>query len=74
MVEQYSAHYAIGIVNNLHAYIVVYLNRLIHGLLSVSRKFTKILENNKLELAGTVNLITFQVMDLLRCKCSSGEK
>ena len=28
-------------VHNLHSYIITYLNRLIHGLLSVAQKFSK---------------------------------
>ena len=39
--EGIAAKYSIDIVNNLHSYIITYLNRLIHGLLSVAQKFSK---------------------------------
>jgi hypothetical protein len=37
--ERISAQLSIDIVNNLHSYIISYLNRLIHGLLKVFKKF-----------------------------------
>lgn len=74
MYERISAKYSIDIVNNLHSYIITYLNRLIHGLLTVAIKFSKLPSVSHIEWPSNINLITFQVMDLLRCKCSSGEK
>lgn len=38
-IEKASGVFAVSIVNNLHSYIILYLNRLIHGLLKVSKKF-----------------------------------
>ena len=39
--ERIASQFSIDIDNNLHSYIITYLNRLIHGLLSVAQKFSK---------------------------------
>jgi hypothetical protein len=39
--EFIASQYSIGLVNNLNSYILTYLNRLIHGLLTVSLKLSK---------------------------------
>ena len=39
--ELMAAKYSLDIVNNLHSYTLKYLNRLIHGLLTVTAKLTK---------------------------------
>jgi len=70
--ERMAASYSIGIVNNLHCYIITYLNRLIHGLLTVANRFSQLPEVSHLELPARINLITFQIFDMIRCKCSSG--
>jgi hypothetical protein len=72
--ERIAACYSVGIVNNLHAYILAYLNRLIHGLLAVGQRFAKLPQVSQCDWSSSVNLVTFQVSDLLRCRCSSGEK
>jgi hypothetical protein len=72
--EKISANYSIDIVNNLHSYIVSYLNRLIHGLLTVAAKFSQLPEVSHMDLPSKVNLITFQIFDMIRCKCDSGER
>ena len=73
--ERISEQFSIGIVNNLHAYIIAYLNRLIHGLLEVARKFEELPVSRNLNMpASSFKIVTFQVMDLIRCKCSSQEK
>jgi len=63
-------------VDNLHHLIVLYLNRLIHGLLSVSKAFMKTLdkESFSVEWPYPPNLISFRIGDLMRCKLSSKEK
>jgi hypothetical protein len=70
--ERIAANYSIDIVNNLHSYIITYLNRLIHGLLTVANKFSQLPEVSHMELPAKVNLITFQIFDMIRCKCDSG--
>jgi hypothetical protein len=40
--ERISAQFSIDIVNNLHSYIIAYLNRLIHGLLAVFKRFQQL--------------------------------
>jgi hypothetical protein len=65
----------------------LYLNRLIHGLLSVSSQWAnKINEESKPVKWKTIiksqskwvgkapNLITFSIGDLIRCKCASKER
>ena len=59
-------------LNSLHSYLIAYLNRLIHGLMNVARRFY-----DRCELSGNSNwpsppnLLTFTVGDLMRCKISS---
>jgi hypothetical protein len=72
--ECIAARYSADLVHNLHAYIIAYLNRLIHGLLTVALKFGKSRSVKASEWSSNLNLVTFQVMDLLRCRCASGEK
>jgi hypothetical protein len=62
-------------VKNLHSYITLYLNRLIHGLLTISKKFydTK-LQRNWDDWQFPPNLMTFKIGDLIRCKISSKER
>lgn len=72
-IEKYeltAAKYSLDIVNNLHAYTIKYLNRLIHGLLTATLKFKQQYHN----LDISFSLITLQIMDLFRCKFTSGEK
>lgn len=70
--EKIAANYSIDIVNNLHSYTISYLNRLLHGLLTVASKFAQLPEVSHMELPAKVNLITFQIFDMVRCKCDSG--
>lgn len=44
--EKVSAKYACKVVKNLHTYIITYLNKLIHGLLKVSKIFFDEYKNN----------------------------
>jgi hypothetical protein len=62
-------------VKNLHSYIILYLNRLIHGLLTVSKEFyEKEVDKSWDGWQSPPNLVTFKIGDLIRCKCSSKEK
>jgi hypothetical protein len=63
------------VVNNLHSYIIAFLNRLIHGLLSAAKRLRD--DNGLAKVSyweSPANLLTFKVGDLMRCKCSSKEK
>jgi hypothetical protein len=63
--------FSVKVVNNLHNYIITYLNRLIHGLMTVSDKWFNINRNVlKAEIwPSPPNLLTLKIGDLLRCKC-----
>jgi hypothetical protein len=62
-------------VHNLHSYIVLYLNRVIHGLLTVSKEFYEKEINKSWDgWQSPPNLMTFKIGDLMRCKCSSHER
>jgi hypothetical protein len=63
-------------VKNLHSYIILTLNRLIHGLLLVSKQFfeKEVKEHGWEDWPSPPNLITFKVGDLMRCKCASKEE
>lgn len=68
---KFSAH----MVKNLHSYIVLYLNRLIHGLLTIAKEFyDKEVDKSWDDWQSPPNLVTFKIGDLVRCKCSSKEK
>jgi hypothetical protein len=59
-------------VSCLHNYIILYLNRLIHGLMIVSNSFHERFNFKDLEeWKYPPNLITFKIGDLVRSKCSS---
>ena len=66
--------FATKTVNNLHSYIVIYLNRLIHGLLTVSKQLYEEKLSTKARWSSPPDLLTFKVGDLMRCKCSSKER
>ena len=74
-IERICGKFSSRVVDNLHSYIIAYLNRLIHGLCRVSRQFY---EEGRLSQynywPSPPNLITFRVGDLLRCKFTSKEK
>jgi hypothetical protein len=73
--ERVSGRYSIEMISSLHSYLIAYLNRLLHGLMSVARRFYE-----KGQLAGLSNwpappnLLSFTLGDLMRCKVSSKEK
>ena len=59
------------VVNNLKNCVVVYLNRLIHGLMSVSDTLYKAKMKGMPSWPSAPNLLSFKVGDLLRCRISS---
>lgn len=61
-------------VNNLHRYIVLYLNRIIHGLLKVSKELYDTKLSTKARWSSPPDLLSFKIGDLMRCKCSSKER
>jgi hypothetical protein len=73
--EKAYGKFAIHMVKNLHSYIVLTLNRYIHGLLKVAKEFHE--QEEKLkdldDWAYPPYLLTFKVGDLMRCKCASKE-
>lgn len=64
-----SGKYASKIVKNTHSYTIAYLNRLIHGLMTVSKDFY---DNSGLReevsWPSPPNLLSFKVGDLMRWK------
>lgn len=73
--EKACGKFTTHMVKNLHTYIVLYLNRLIHGLLTVSKEFyEKEVDKNWDDWQSPPNLVTFKIGDLLRCKLASKEK
>ena len=73
--EKASGKFARQMVKNLHSYITLYLNRLIHGLLTVSKTFyDKQIDESWDDWQTPPNLMTFKIGDLIRCKMSSKEK
>lgn len=73
-IEKACGKFAFKTVNNLHSYITLYLNRLMHGLLTVSKTLFETKLSSKARWTSPPDLITFKVGDLMRCKCSSKER
>lgn len=74
-VEKVSGKFSVKVVNNLHSYIIGFLNRLIHGLMKVAKQMHDDYQLGQFSFwPSPVNLLTFKVGDLMRCKCSSKEK
>lgn len=72
--EKACGKFAYKTVNNLHRYITLYLNRIIHGLLKVSKELYDTKLSTKARWTSPPDLITFKIGDLMRCKCSSKER
>ena len=72
--EKACGKFAYKTVNNLHRYIILYLNRIIHGLLTVSKKLYDEKLSTKARWSAPPDLLTFKIGDLMRCKCSSKER
>ena len=62
-------------VKNLHTYMVLILNRLIHGLLKVAKEFyeQELTQRNSDDWGYPPYFLTFKVGDIIRCKCASKE-
>jgi hypothetical protein len=73
-IEKACGKFAFKTVNNLHCYIILYLNRIIHGLLSASKALFETKLSSKARWTSAPDLITFKIGDLMRCKCSSKER
>jgi len=69
--EKVCGKFTVKIVNNLHTYVLTYLNRLIHGLMTVAFKFHKTFTLSVSAWPYPPNLLSFKVGDLMRCKCTS---
>jgi len=69
-IENVTGKFSCKVVNNLENYIVIYLNRLIHGLKSVSTICYKQMSGMP-SWSSPPNLISFKIGDLMRCKFSS---
>jgi len=64
--------FATQMVKNLRSYILLYLNRIIHGLLKVSKNFyDKQVDKSWDDWQAPPNLVTLRIGDLMRCRCSS---
>jgi len=72
--EEVCGRYSIEMLNSLHSHLIGYLNRLIHGLASVSKRFYERSEMANAGWSSPPDLVTFTIGDLLRCKMSSKEK
>ena len=73
--ERICGKFSVKVVNNIKNCIVIYLNRLIHGLMSVSKEFTESNQITTLESwPSPPNLLSFKIGDLLRCRIASHEK
>ena len=72
--EKACGKFAYKTVNNLHSYIVLYLNRIIHGLLKVSKELYDTKLCTKARWTSPPDLLSFKIGDLMRSKCSSKER
>jgi hypothetical protein len=64
----------VKVVKNLHAYIISYLNKLIHTLSFIGRELHREYDLEHTQNWKTPpNLLTLRQGDLMRCKCSSRE-
>ena len=56
-------------------YIFKYLNKLIHSLLNISKLAAEQAENDwERVVIESVDLITFKIGDMMRCKCACSEE
>jgi hypothetical protein len=69
--EKAAGIFTVNIVNNLHSYIIHYLNRLIHGLLKVSKRVYDRELIGRARWNSPPNLISFKIGGLMRCKIGS---
>jgi hypothetical protein len=56
-------------------YVFKYLNKLIHALLTIPRKAAQFAcSDRERTVIESVNLVTFKIGDMLRCKCDCSEQ
>ena len=67
-VEKIAGKYGQKIVNNLNTYLIIYVNRLIHGLMKISLNFHNHFDLSKSAWPYPPNLLSFTLSDLFRCK------
>ena len=72
--EKAAGKFAYRTVKNLHTYVVLFLNRLIHGLLKVSKRLYETKLWTKSRWDAPPNLLSFKQSDLMRCRCASREE
>ena len=73
-IEKAAGVFTYNIANNLHSYVLLYLNRLIHGLLKVARRVYDRDLIGRARWNSPPNLISFRIGDLMRCKIESKNK
>ena len=72
--ERISGLVACKLVNNLESFIIDYLNSLIHGLLRAAKNAQNNLDVfQKLIIPVPLNLLSFKISDILRCRYVSRE-
>lgn len=73
-IEWATASFSLDMIKNFQNYLVSYLNRLIHGLLAVAKRFSSRVRQEHPEWSSPPNLLTFTLGDLMHCRISSREK
>lgn len=69
--ERVCGKFSVKVVNNLNNCVAIYLNRLIHGLMSVSSNLFQTHMRGMPSWPSPPNLLSFKIGDLLRCRISS---
>lgn len=69
--ERVCGKFSTKVVDNLKNCIVIYLNRLIHGLMFVSTEAFRTKLKAMASWTAPPNLLSFRIGDLLRCRISS---
>jgi hypothetical protein len=69
--ERVCGKFSVKVVNNLNNCVAIYLNRLIHGLMSVSFNLFLVSMRGMPSWPSPPNLLSFKIGDLLRCRISS---
>jgi hypothetical protein len=72
-IEKISGKFSHKVVKNLHSHIITYLNKLIHGLLKAAKELFEQYNDPENKWTSPLNLLSFKIGDLMRCKCSSKE-
>ena len=72
--ERVCGKFSTKVVNNLKNCVILYLNRLIHGLMTVSDTLFRTKMRGMPSWTAPPNLLSFKIGDLLRCRIASREK